>query len=275
MNRSRARRVPAVMKPAVVALALSLPLTASAQSSPPGYGAILSAVVRPTGVDVGALRARVTDVRAAHQWLATHGPTATPAAYASRDARLAYWINAYNLTVLLGVAEAPASMGNLLTYRPESGFFRRDTWRVDGRALTLDAIENREVRAVFHDPRVHVALNCGARSCPPLRATPYTAEHLSRELDAQATRWVNAPGGVRVDEAAHRVTVSQLFEWFADDLAGPIPGHAATAARGPLAFVYAYASPSLRASLTRACGADARGCAVSHAPYDWSLARAR
>lgn len=263
------------MKPAVVALALSLPLTASAQPSPPGYGAVLSAVARPTGVDVNALRARVTDVRAAHQWLATHGPTATPAAYPTRDARLAYWINAYNLTVLRGIAEAPASMDNLLTYRPESGFFRRDAWRVDGRALTLDAIENREVRAAFHDPRVHVALNCGARSCPPLRATPYTAAGLSRELDAQAARWVNAPGSVRVDEGAHRVTASQLFEWFGDDLSGPIPGHAATGARGPLAFVYAYASPSLRASLTRACGGDAGACAVVYVPYDWSLARAR
>ena len=73
------------------------------------YDALLRAVVRGDGVDYTRLRARLGELRAIHGWLGEHGPTRTPGAYASSNAREAYWLNAYNATVLRGVAEAPAT----------------------------------------------------------------------------------------------------------------------------------------------------------------------
>jgi hypothetical protein len=43
---------------------------------------------------------------------------------------------------------------------------------------------------VFGDARVHFALNCAARSCPPLRAGAYTAARVSAQLDEQARRYL-------------------------------------------------------------------------------------
>lgn len=235
------------------------------------YDALLRASVRGEGVDYAVLRARRGELVALHGWLVTHGPTTTPTAYPARDARLAYWINAYNLTVLRGVVEAPASMRNVMEAAPDSGFFRAARWRVDGRTLTLDAMENVHVRPVFRDPRVHVALNCAARSCPPLRGRAYEPAGLGAQLDAQARRWLASGRAARVDEAARRVTLSQLFAWFAEDFSAVVPGRPAGPVTGPLRFVHAYADAALRQRLDAACGPAWTACTLDHTPYDWAL----
>ncbi|MFO0625821.1 MAG: DUF547 domain-containing protein [Polyangiales bacterium] len=262
----------------VAVCALSLPAAAQDAGAPDGparLDALLRATVRPSGVNYPALRARLPDLVAAHAWFAAHGPRSTPAAFPTAQARLAYWLNAYNLTVLRGVAEAPPTMRNVLTFLPDSGFFRARRWRVDGRDLTLDHIENTEVRPVFRDARVHFALNCAARSCPPLRAEAYTAARVNAQLDEQARRYLNTAGAVAVDAAAHTVRVTQLFEWFRDDFLAGAPPRARGVGPTVPGFVYAFASPTLREALTAACGADLTGCTVNHAAYDWSLNEAR
>ena len=235
-----------------------------------GLDALLRAVVRPAGVDYGAVRARLTELRAVHDWLATHGPRTTPDAFRTASARKAYWLNAYNATVLRGVAEAPTSMRNVLTYLPDNGFFRGRRWRVDGRAMSLDDIENREVRPVFRDARVHFALNGAARSCPPLRAGAYSAARVEAQLDEQVRRYF-AGDRVTVDERTDTVRVVQLFEWFRDDFSARVPGRPASTVAGPLGFVHTFAPAALRARIEAACGADGGACTLAYEPYDWTL----
>jgi hypothetical protein len=243
------------------------------QDGPARLDALLRAVVRPGGVDYPALRARLPELVAAHGWFAAHGPRSTPGEFSTEAARKAYWLNAYNATVLRGVAEAPASMRNVLTYLPDGGFFRARRWQLDGRAMTLDEVENREVRAAFHDARVHFALNCAARSCPPMRAGVYTAARVDAQLTEQTRRYLNA--NARVDVAARRLRLVQLFSWFADDFAAAIPGRARGAFPGVAGFVMAFADAPLRAQLETACGGDGGACAVAFIDYDWSLNEAR
>lgn len=249
---------------------------ASAQAADPwaSLDSLLHDVVRSNGVDYTALRARIETLRSVTAWLATHGPTSTPDEFRGANARLAYWLNAYNASVLTGVAEAPSSMRNVLTYVPDSGFFRARRHRVDGRDLTLDDIENREVRSVFHDARVHFALNCAARSCPPLRAGAYRADRVSQQLDEQARRYF-AGDRLTVDEAAHTVRLVQLFEWFRDDFAAAVPGHARSPVSGALGFVHTFAPDALRARIEAACGPDGARCTLAFEPYDWTLNDAR
>ncbi len=277
--------MPRVRSPLALTLALFAlvsPATAQAQRREPrpvapvradpyaGYDALLRSVVRRGLVDYGALRARLPELRAFCDWLADNGPTATPAAFATAPARLAYWLNAYNAFVLRSVAESPPSMRNVLTSSPNNGFFRARTHRVDRRELTLDAIENREVRERFRDPRAHVALNCGARSCPPLAAEAFSPRRLDAQLDRLASAWV-ASGAVVLDPSARTLRASSLLQWFAEDFRWSVRGRPDNTAVGPLRFVYAFASPSLRASLESACGADGARCRLEFAPYDWSL----
>jgi hypothetical protein len=239
------------------------------------FDALLRAVVRSSGVNYSALRARSAELVAFHTWLATHGPSTTPAEFSSGSARKAYWLNAYNATVLRGVVEAPASMNNVINYLPNNGFFRGRRWRIDGRERTLDEIENRDVRDVFHDARVHFALNCGARSCPPLRAGAYRADRVDGQLNEQVRRFFAQPNAIVIDEAARTVRLVQLFEWFRDDFAARVPGHPASPVQGALGFVHTFAPPAVRTQIETVCGADGARCTITVTPYDWTLNSAR
>jgi len=43
-------------------------------------------------------------------------------------------------------------------------------WMLAGETGSLDQIEHERIRAAFREPRIHFALVCAARSCPPLPA---------------------------------------------------------------------------------------------------------
>jgi len=43
------------------------------------------------------------------------------------------------------------------------------------------------------DPRIHSALVCAARSCPPLRRDAYTREKVEEQLDANVREWLSMP----------------------------------------------------------------------------------
>ncbi len=248
---------------------------ASAQSAAPPlgqYATLLRASVRGERVDYRAVRESLPALRAYCDWLATHGPTATPREFRSEPSRKAYWLNAYNALVLRAVAEAPSTMRNVLNVLPDAGFFRARGHRVDGRTLTLDAIENQELLRRFRDPRVHVALNCAARSCPPLAPEPFSPARLDAQLDARARAWV-AAGAYQLDATNRVLRTSSLLQWFAEDFSSPVPSRP-TLPSGPvnaLRFLYQFASSPAREALVRACGPTASLCRVEYAPYDWTL----
>jgi hypothetical protein len=232
---------------------------------------LLRASVGAGGVSYATLRQRAQELRTFHDSLAQVGPQTTPAQFPTPAARRAFWLNAYNTTVLRGIVDGPAGLRSVQELAPDFGFFRARRWRIDGRERTLDQLEHGELLDVFHDPRFHMALNCGARSCPPLRAGAYDPRTVDRQLDEQATRFVNGTGNVTVDAAGHRVTTVQLFEWFAADFARPVPGHPPSGATGAISFLYTFAQEPLRAQLLAACGPTGAGCQLAFNPYNWSL----
>jgi hypothetical protein len=124
-------------------------------------------------------------------------------------ARKAFWLNVYNGALLRALAERPRS-GHLFRHRR---MFRADAIRIGGRAYSLDAIEHGllrgnarppySLRRVLRDgdprlaaapsrpdPRIHFALNCGARSCPPIR--PYSSTAVDEELAAAERAYLAA-----------------------------------------------------------------------------------
>jgi len=96
-----------------------------------------------------------------------------------------------------------------------SGFFDKLKYRVAGRRLTLNALESKIIRPRFKDPRIHFALVCAARSCPPLHARAFKGSSLDRSLDRLARRFINSKRGVRIE--GDKVRVSKLFQWYAVD----------------------------------------------------------
>lgn len=151
--------------------------------------------------------------------------------------RRAFFINIYNTLIIHALIE-----GFLKPKLFSTAFFTRmsmyatASYSIGGQIYSLNDIENGILRgnrpsamwfssvpfsvsdprhdAVLPlDPRIHFALNCGARSCPPISV--YSEEHLDRDLD-RATRSYLLDG-VEVNCAARSVTLSPIFKWYAND----------------------------------------------------------
>lgn len=124
----------------------------------------------------------------------------------------AFWINAYNLSVIKGIID------NYPTNSPldNAGFFDKTTHSLGGKKITLNDIEHKLLRAQFKDARFHFVLVCGAIGCPPLINKAYLPNTLNSQLETQTKKAING-SFIRVNEKKKRVQVSQIMEWYKGD----------------------------------------------------------
>ena len=109
----------------------------------------------------------------------------------------AFWINAYNLSVIKGIVDNYPIASPL----DKAGFFDKTTYSLAGQKVTLNTIENELLRAKFNDARFHFVLVCGAIGCPPLIANAYLPKTLEAQLEQQ-TKTVEA---------------SEIMKWYNED----------------------------------------------------------
>lgn len=241
--------------PLLLALLL-LPLTAAPAAESAGgwqrsYAALLAKYVGPKGVRYAEWKANAADVAALNA--VTEGIAADKLP-GGRDEKLAFDINAYNAWTLKGVLDA-YPIKSVRDVAPLFGFFTRSNITVAGERTSLNNLEKKVIIPTFKEPRVHFALNCASRSCPPLRPEPYTGGSLGGQLDEQATGYLNTnPLGLKV-EGKEKVEASQIFEWYAKDF---------EPAGGAVAFINRYRKEKLP-----------EGVKVGFQKYDWSLNEAR
>lgn len=203
--------------------------------------------------------------------------TFDPSVLADRGTRMAFWINLYNGMVLDGVVayavrrSVRAGLGGL-------SFFRRIAYIVGGYRLCADDIEHGMLRAnagnpflpgpQFADddprlawaisplePRIHFALNCASRSCPPIAV--YDGARIETRLDLAARSFVGAD--TDLDLQTGTLLVSSIFKWYQNDFGG---------LEGVLRFIHSHLPPDDE----RRRWIDAHAeVALAFKPYDWSL----
>jgi hypothetical protein len=139
--------------------------------------------------------------------------------------QIAFWINAYNAITLRSIIDhypIKASFGKSLLYpknsiRQISGVWKKKTWLVTGREMTLDEIEHKVLRKQYDEPRIHVALVCAAMGCPPLLAEPYDGDRLDEQFADRTERFLDNPLKFRIEADKKRVYLSPIFKWFGED----------------------------------------------------------
>ena len=164
----------------------------------------------------------------------------------NRNDQLAFWINAYNaFTLQIIVENYPiSSIQNL-----DGG----KTWDVkrfiiDGTKYSLNQIENDIIRAKFNDPRIHFAVNCGAKSCPPLLNAAYEGNKLGQQLENQTKKFVNNTSFNSLSKTS--VNVSKIFDWYKSDFDALI------------SFLNKYSNSTIN-----------KNAKITFQDYDWSLNR--
>jgi hypothetical protein len=163
------------------------------------------------------------------------------------SSRLAYLINLYNAATLqLIIDNYP------LKSIKDIGSFFKGPWdqsvvMLFGKKITLNNLEHDIIRKEYKEPRVHMALVCAAKGCPPLRSEAYVAERLDEQLNDQSKTYLTSPKGMRIEKSKGRIYLSAIFKWYGDDF------------------------PSVTAFAEKHSGQSLDGLSISWLAYDWSL----
>lgn len=148
--------------------------------------------------------------------------------------RLAFWINIYNAYIQVVLSENPD------LYNDRQEFFKKEQIPIAGRLLSFAKIEHgiirksqwelglgylgkwfpnkfeRKLRVDKRDYRIHFALNCGAKDCPPVAI--YSPERIIEQFKKGTKEYLERVS--KYDKEKNLVKTTPLFSWFRGDFGG-------------------------------------------------------
>ena len=146
----------------------------------------------------------------------------------------AFWLNLYNAFVQKILTANPDK------YKSRSSFFSKKQIIIGGKNISLDEIEHgilrkskvkwslgyfnkvfpskfeKNFRVETLDNRIHFALNCGAKSCPPIAY--YHPEKINIELDLAAKNYLT--NEVTFSKDSSIIYLPKTMNWFRKDFGG-------------------------------------------------------
>jgi Protein of unknown function, DUF547 len=214
------------------------------------YNNLLAKYVTSDGVKYEAWKADATDMQAIQQ--VVDGIASEKVSGLNKKEQLAFYLNAYNAWILHeALGKYPTKSVKDLLFL----FFTGQRIKVAGEPMSFNGLEKDLIRPKFAEPRVHFALNCASRSCPPLNPEAFRGEKLDAQLDALAVAFINSAKGVDYHPENKTALLSAIFNWYKDDF---------KTAGGPVAFI----NQRRRTPLPN----DAK---IEYQKYDWSLNEAK
>jgi hypothetical protein len=146
----------------------------------------------------------------------------------------AFWLNIYNAQVQYLLTEKPA------LFTDKNSFYSKPLLNIGGRKMSLDLIEHGLLRRASikislgyisnpfpsrfekqqmlakKDFRIHFALNCGAKSCPPIAF--YQTQLIENQLDIATASYLEAM--CMYEEEINTVFVPKIVCWYSGDFGG-------------------------------------------------------
>jgi hypothetical protein len=148
--------------------------------------------------------------------------------------KLAFWLNIYNAFIQISLKNNPEQ------YKTRGVFFSKKNIQIGPEKLSLDEIEHgilrrskvkwslgylnrlfpssfeKKFRTEKLDYRIHFALNCGAKSCPPIAF--YEPKEINTQLDLATRAYLQSESVY--NEEQNVVSIPILFKWFRADFGG-------------------------------------------------------
>eukprot|EP01129_Flabellula_baltica_P017067 TRINITY_DN9343_c0_g1_i1.p1 TRINITY_DN9343_c0_g1~~TRINITY_DN9343_c0_g1_i1.p1 ORF type:complete len:285 (+),score=54.02 TRINITY_DN9343_c0_g1_i1:47-901(+) len=184
-----------------------------------------------------------------------------------------FYINLYNIAMIHSYAVYGTPNG----WFDRFSLFSRTGYRIGEYFFTLNDIEHgllrgnvknpttgkrqwkkSDPRNVFKcdlDPRIHFALVCGAKSCPPIRV--YTPGNCENALNFATRVFCNA--NVEIVSEKNEIWLSMIMKWYRKDFGTKVE---------LLDFIQEHLDEELKDIFVKAREA---GATVKHFEYDWSV----
>ena len=148
--------------------------------------------------------------------------------------RFAFWINIYNAYIMDVLKDAPEKYGD------RGEFFKSKQLMIAGKAVSFDDLEHgiirsstvklswgyipnlfasmweRKLNTDKKDYRIHFALNCGAKSCPPVAI--YDDKTINEDLEKISKQYLDNKS--KFLESENKVITTPLMSWFRGDFGG-------------------------------------------------------
>jgi len=140
--------------------------------------------------------------------------TISPDKFPTREARLCYWINAYNLLILKTICDNyPVTSIRLLGNKPSLTKYivASDIYSVK------DVLETRLAGNFGDEPLATFVVNGGAQGYPPLINHVIEPTHLKADEQANLYKFANDPRNSKYDDVTNRFSIAPYFQFYSDE----------------------------------------------------------
>lgn len=139
-----------------------------------------------------------------------------------------FYINAYNsMTIDLILSHYDGTMGGASSPIPNDRSIRnidglddsvwdRFKWKVGGQSLSLNDVESKVLRPMG-DARIHFAIVCASKGCPPLLNRALSPGSVDSTLDQLADAFVNSGRNTQFNTDRNQIKTSHIIDWYTSD----------------------------------------------------------
>ena len=133
-----------------------------------------------------------------------------PTEKATKEEKLVYWINSYNIhTIKLVIENYPVNAINEV----------KDCWKINfinykGITISLDYVEN-EILRKLNEPRIHFAINSASISSPIISNEAFESSTVDKQLTNATRFFIN--DATKNQIATEKATLSKVFDWYKTD----------------------------------------------------------
>jgi Protein of unknown function, DUF547 len=133
-----------------------------------------------------------------------------PTAKWTKNEKLAYYINAYNIYTLKVVVDNYPTK----SIKDIDNAWNKKIIATGKTKISLGDVEHKILRKM-NEPRIHFAINCASFSCPNLLNEAYLPETIDKQLETVTKSFVNDKTKNNITEK--EIKISEIFNWFASD----------------------------------------------------------
>jgi Protein of unknown function, DUF547 len=183
------------------------------------WAALLSESSGPEGLDYEKIAAHREVLQGYLAYAAVTGAFSSGWKESQEDKRMAHFLNTYNAAVIEAVLRRwPIQSVDEVRLKPwssftEASFFWGQDIQVDGEWVSLYHLRSHYIINRFQEPLVHITLNSGYRSDPPV--VWWESTGLQRQMEREMRAWLRTDAALRKTEDGW--AIHELFFQNQDD----------------------------------------------------------